>query len=1079
MSFRFKLALGITLLQTCLLLGLIFSSLHFQQTSNEKDLLKQAHTAALLFASAAKDAVLNTDLAALENIVAEVMSGPDIVYARVSDTASVLAQRGDPLVLKRVLRPVSEIGSVQDGIFDIGADIQIHGVSYGRVEIGLSVEAIRARMREARAQMLALALAAIALADLFSFLLGLYLTRRLAVLTQGTHQLAAGDLGYQIEVRGNDELADNARAFNQMSSQLQANAAELKESRVLLEQRVVQRTLELSQALAQLQAREAELKALLENSPDLIARFDRSLHCVYVNRVAENYFGLSQNQLLGRGAAEFGFDIALQEALQAVLGNGGEYQHEFTLGGRFLEGRFVPEYDEKLAPDGQAASLLAIIRDVSARRLAEESLRLANRAIESSVNPIIIASCLENDYPIKYVNPAFERVTGYTAAQALGRNARFLHRDEIGDEAPEYGRLRAALAQQSEVQVVVRNYRRDGSMFWNELNLSPVTDSRGAVTHFIAEIHDISDRREQQQQLLHQASHDALTGLPNRNLLMDRLSQAIGYAQRYVRQVVVAFIDLDKFKFVNDSMGHDVGDQLLIQVAARLNQSVRESDTVARLGGDEFVVLLYDQANEDATFHAMQRMLGNISKPMQLAGREFIVTCSIGFAVYPQDGESAATLLKNADTAMYRAKELGRDNYQFYTEDMHSRINERLALEAGLRTAIEHEEFVLHYQPQLDLRTGKVSGLEALIRWNHPQLGQIPPQRFIPLAEEIGLIQAIGDWVLRQACRQQVALRNAGLSDVPMAVNVCAAQFMHPGFAASVAGVLHDTGIAPAMLELEITETVSMKDPDASIRVLHELKQMGIKLAIDDFGTGYSNLSYLKRFPVDKLKLDQSFVRDIVHSADDLAIADAVIAVAHSLRLRLVAEGIERAAQLVLLADHGCDEMQGFYFSRPLPTEACAALLREGRALPLQALGRSQEARTLLLVDDEPNMLSALERSLRHSASLILRANNAHEAFDLLAQHEVGVILSDQKMPGMSGVEFFSQVRHMHPDSVRIILSGAADMQAATDAINLGAVYRFLNKPWEDDALNAAIRVAFETYRTQKRLRALGGKRQN
>ena len=449
----------------------------------------------------------------------------------------------------------------------------------------------------------------------------------------------------------------------------------------------------------------------------------------------------------------------------------------------------------------------------------------------------------------------------------------------------------------------------------------------------------------------------------------------------------------------------------------------------------------------------------------------------MGFGFYPQDGEAAATLLKNADTAMYRAKELGRDNFQFYTEDMHGRINERLALEAGLRAALARDEFVLHYQPQLELRGGKVSALEALIRWNHPQLGQLAPMRFIPLAEEIGLLQAISDWVLRGACLQQVAWRQQALIDVPMAVNICASQFMHPGFAASVAEVLRDTGIEPARLELEITETLCMKDPDASIRVLRELKQLGIKLAIDDFGTGYSNLGYLKRFPVDKLKLDQSFVRDIVHSADDLAITDAVIAMAHSLRLSLVAEGVESATQLVLLADHGCDDMQGFYFSPPLPVDACAALLREGRALPLQALGRSAALRTLLLVDDEPNVLAALERTLRRGAGLILRANSAREAFELLAQHEVGVILSDQRMPGMTGVEFFSQVRHMYPASVRIILSGYADLQAVTDAINLGSVYRFLSKPWDEEQLKAVIRAAFETYHAQRRSAASGDAR--
>jgi diguanylate cyclase (GGDEF)-like protein/PAS domain S-box-containing protein len=695
-----------------------------------------------------------------------------------------------------------------------------------------------------------------------------------------------------------------------------------------------------------------------------------------------------------------------------------------------------------------------------ASRLA--SLHLASRAIESNENPIMVTGAAKDDFAIRYVNPAFVRVTGYTADEVIGRNCRFLQGEE--HDQPELELLRAALKEERKVHVVLRNYRKNGTAFWNELSISPVRDIGGRVTHFVGEIVDVTARRREQEELQHQATHDALTELPNRNLLIDRLRQAISYAQRYQRMVAVAFLDLDKFKHINDTLGHDAGDQLLKIVAERLSACVRDSDTVARLGGDEFVLVLYDQANEDITYHATQRVLSSISEPMVIAGREMTVTCSIGFAVFPQDGQDAETLIKNADTAMYRAKELGRDNFQFYTEELHSRINERLAMETGLRRALEHDEFELHYQPRVDLSSGKVTALEALIRWNHPQLGQIEPRRFMPLAEELGLIHRIGEWVLRESCRQQTGWQTAGVADLPISVNISASQFLHKDFTKLLGGILRDAELDASRLELEITESLSMQNPEASIRVLRDLKQMGVRITIDDFGTGYSNLNYMKQFPVDIIKLDQSFVQDIVRNPEDLAISNAVISMAHSLHLKVTAEGVESVTQLALLADHGCDEMQGYYFSAPLPVEQCTALLRENRALPMEKLGRRQVNRTILLIDDEPHVLSALERILRRTDCQILTARSALDAFDMMAMHEVGVILSDQRMPEMTGVEFFARIRNMYPATVRMILSGYADVDAVTNAINIGAVYKFLNKPWVPNELCAVINEAFEKY---------------
>ncbi len=560
------------------------------------------------------------------------------------------------------------------------------------------------------------------------------------------------------------------------------------------------------------------------------------------------------------------------------------------------------------------------------------------------------------------------------------------------------------------------------------------------------------------------AGHDPLTGLPNRNLLLDRLQQAVSYAERYERQVAVAYIDLDKFKFINDSLGHEAGDQLLIEVARRLMGCIRESDTVARLGGDEFVVVLYDQANEDVTLHAMQRILQSIAEPVYVNGGEIRTTCSIGFSFYPQDGRDVESLLKNADAAMYRAKELGRNNFQFFTDELTQRINERVALEQSLRGALERNEFMLHYQPKVDLRSGKVIGLEALIRWNHPELGLVPPLRFIPLAEEIGLMQQIGLWVMRTACLQQKRWQQENLAFLPMAINISSLQFLQKDFTGQVTEVLRETEVDPEYLELEISETLSMQDPQSTIRVLRELRDLGVHLVVDDFGTGYTNLSFLKQFPLDNIKLHQSFVCNIERNPEDLAISDAVISMAHSLRLRVTAEGVESGSQLALLADRGCDEIQGNFFSSAISGEDCAKLLREQRHLPMEQLGRKRHTRTLLLIDDEPNVLTAIARTVHPQGYHVLKANSAHEAFDLLATHEVGVIVCDQRMPKMTGVELFAKVRQMYPQTVRIILSGYADVSAVTDAINFGAVYKFLSKPWDQAELCKIIEGAFEKY---------------
>jgi len=441
------------------------------------------------------------------------------------------------------------------------------------------------------------------------------------------------------------------------------------------------------------------------------------------------------------------------------------------------------------------------------------------------------------------------------------------------------------------------------------------------------------ERKRYQQQLEHQANYDALTGLPNRNLLHDRLHQSV-YGQRLPRAVAVVFIDLDHFKFVNDSLGHSIGDELLKAMAERLRLMLRDGDTVARLGGDEFVLILNDQSSEEVIYRAMQRITAELAQPIAIDGKELVVTCSAGISLYPQDGPDVGTLLKNADAAMYRAKEHGRNNFQFYTAEMNERVNERLALENALRRALERNELALHYQRRVDLRSGAIVGAEALVRWMHPEWGLVHPARFIPLAEETGLIVPIGEFVLREACRQARAWIDEGLKPGVISVNLSARQFRQEGLVRRVSRVLVDTGLDPQHLEMELTESTVMHNVEVAIATLQGLKSLGLSLSVDDFGTGYSSLAYLKNLPIDKLKIDRSFVRDIGAGAEanEGVLAQAIISLGHNLNLHVVAEGVETDAQVRFLKKHKCDEVQGFFYGEPVEPALHAELLARTRS---------------------------------------------------------------------------------------------------------------------------------------------------
>jgi diguanylate cyclase (GGDEF)-like protein len=582
----------------------------------------------------------------------------------------------------------------------------------------------------------------------------------------------------------------------------------------------------------------------------------------------------------------------------------------------------------------------------------------------------------------------------------------------------------------------------------------------------IAGLRESAERKRFEQELERQANFDALTGLANRFTLEARLTQSVSDAQRSDSKLVTMFIDLDRFKGVNDTLGHAAGDTLLVEMARRLESAVRDSDTVARVGGDEFVVVMKDiHAASDAAAVA-GKIIALMTHPVIIEGQEINPSASIGISIFPDDGDDgsgAQALLRNADLAMYDAKTLGGANFRFYAPEMNARMAARVAMEADLRHALAHGELLMHYQPQLSLVSGTITAAEALVRWCHPQKGMISPQEFIPLAEETGLILPLGEWILRNVCAQLRAWLDAGVPVPPVAVNLSARQFRQEGLVQLVRDVLAEQRLEASMLHLEITESAIMHDVDSAVAALQGLKALGVGISLDDFGTGYSSLSYLKRFPIDHLKIDQSFVRDITCAPDDAAICNAIIGLAHHLQLSVVAEGVETDAQLHYLRRQQCDLIQGYRISKPLGATDFARFLEAPLKLPARIANDDQN--TLLIVDDEVSIVRALQRTLRRDGYHILTAHSAVQALDLLASHDVQVILCDQRMPGMNGTEFLSRAKDMYPDTIRLMLTGYAELDSVLDAINRGAIFRFFTKPWDDESIRHHIREAFRQHK--------------
>ncbi|MEJ2346038.1 MAG: EAL domain-containing protein [Gammaproteobacteria bacterium] len=713
--------------------------------------------------------------------------------------------------------------------------------------------------------------------------------------------------------------------------------------------------------------------------------------------------------------------------------------------------------------DGQPVQVFGVVTDITERRAAEREMHKLSQAVQQAADAIMIT---DPDGVIEYVNPAFETISGYGSAEVVGRPASVLKSGKHDDAL--YRRLWTTVRSGRTFREVLINRTKGGSLFTNEQVITPITDDRGRITHYISTARDITEQVYTQERLGYLVYHDPLTGLGNRTALAEQMTGVLHRAHRSGGRVALVLLGLDRFKLVNETLGYDAGDETLKIVAQRLGDELRETDIVARLEGDEFALALPDMHCVDDIVLAVGKIRACVSEPLEAGGREFFVTASIGVCSYPDDGNDAETLLRNADIALNRAKRQGKNSYEFYSPEMSAHAVNWFTTEVDLRHAIEREEFRVYFQPQVDLASGNIIGLEALMRWQHPERGLLAPGEFMPLLEETGLIVEASDWVLRTACAQNAAWRQAGLQPVTVAVNISWRQFAAADLADRVLAAVERSGMAPAHLELELTESLLAHDPDRALRCLRQLKDQGVSIALDDFGTGYSSLNYLKRFPIDVVKIDKSFVADITSDPEDAAIARAITAMGHSLHMKVVAEGVETEGQLRLLQRHGCDAMQGYYFSPPMPAETITTMLEKHQRIETR-LDWHNDKPVLLVVDDEQNIRRALSRCLRADGYRIVTAGSAAEGFELLATNDVAVVLSDQRMPGMTGTEFLARVRQIYPGIVRMVLSGYTDITTVTEAVNRGHIYKFLTKPWDDDELRSEVAAAFDRHKAGPR----------
>lgn len=692
---------------------------------------------------------------------------------------------------------------------------------------------------------------------------------------------------------------------------------------------------ELGRAHAALEESDRRLRLVLDQLPVAVWILDKNLRATMAAGAGIKTMGLTEPELLGHTAEElFGpNDRLVWSGWRALQGESFSYEGERF--GREFQAHVQPLRDDS----GQITGVLGIGLDITKLLHSQQALYAEREFAQVTLDSIgegVIST--DVDGCIKYINSAAEMLCKWNRAEAIGRPIEevvTLLNEHTGEESNSS--VHEALERREIVELPIERVllRRDGSRRYVSDCTAPIHDGHGRLRGAVIVFRDVTEHRRLAAELSHQATHDSLTQLPNRALLRDRLGQILTYAQRHRARMALLFIDLDHFKHVNDTLGHEIGDRLLQAVARRLVAAVRQCDTVSREGGDEFVMLLSDIAHPEDAGEFAEKLMERLTAPYQIKSYDLRLSVTIGISIFPEDGSEVEALIRGADLAMYHAKQRGRNHFQYFAADMNRKAAERLFLEHSLRRAREQGEFALQYQPQFDVATGELLGAEALLRWKHPQQGAIPPERFIPVAEDSGMILGIGTWVLYEACHQARLWSERGFPSCSVAVNFSAVQLRQQNVVEVVEHALVASGLAPENLELELTESMVMHDMTQVAAKLSRLKALGVRLAIDDFGTGYSSLSHLKRLPVDRLKIDQSFVRDLRTDADDAVIVQSVIGLGHNLELRVIAEGVEDADALQFLSDHGCDSAQGYFLSPPLGSAAFQDLLVQGPYWPL------------------------------------------------------------------------------------------------------------------------------------------------
>jgi len=927
MKFRTKTVLGVATIEAVLLAILVLSVLDRLRTSNEAQIEQRAAVTGRLLAAAARDPLIAYDVSGLASLGGDLVASNEVAYVVfLDDGGRVMAQAGPEPRLERGFAPDPGMAGVDDEVLDREVAIEAANHVYGHARFGIHVGALAEVLSQTRKWAISISLVEMGLVAMFSLLLGSFLTRRLRELREASAQIALGNLSHRLSERGGDELAETARAFNLMSDRLER------------ERRAREVAMEEIRQLASFQ------HAVLEASDSAIVVTDPDGIVIHFNPAAEAMLGYRADEVVGRLTPERFLDpgelaahaprvaetLGIEppkglDVLFALPRHGLSDRQEWTWTAR--DGRRFPVFlsvSGVHAEDGRPLGFMGVAQDISALRRADERMREAAKVFENSPEGIVVTDA---GGAIRAVNPAFSRITGYTPEEVAGKNPRILKSGR--HDRQFYRSLWDGLNGTGHWEGEIWNRRKSGEVFPVWQSISAVRNARGDIVEYVAMFSDISRRREAEEEIRYRAWHDALTGLPNRGLLDEHLQLALRDARRTGNKVAVIFMDLDYFKSVNDTLGHATGDILLCQAAKRLASCLRDVDTLARQGGDEFVVVLQGIRHAQDAARVAGKMIDALDQPFDLNGQQAHIGASAGITIYPDDGGDSQSLYRNADLAMYRAKSAGRNNFQFYEPSMTEKAIRRRELEIDLRHALASDQGQLdvHYQPIVDLASGELAGAEALLRWRHPARGSIAPAKFIPLAEETGLINPLGRWVIERVCGDVAGLAAAG-HPLTVSINLSSRQ-VHNGLAIDeLADILARHALPAGSLAFEITEGLLLADAEATRGWLKAARDLGIRIDLDDFGTGYSSLAYLKRFPIDRLKIDRSFVGDMMADRDSLTLIETILAMARGLRLEVVAEGIEHEDQRASLRELGCRYGQGYLIGRPMPLAELRAQLR-------------------------------------------------------------------------------------------------------------------------------------------------------